>query len=82
MSRVYYKRPYAMGRATEFIEFINKDKPDKRKNDYLTITQDLIQIRYEYRTNKKFNKKRMIKALLSVFMQSVSQIINNFSSLY
>ena len=71
-----------MGRATEFIEFINKDKPDKRKNDYITITQDLIQIRYEYRTNKKSNKTRMIKALLPVFIQTEELMFHNFSSLY
>jgi len=62
MSRVYYKRPYAMGRATEFIEFINKDKPDRRENDYLTINQDLVQIRFEYRKKIKDNNGKPIKS--------------------
>jgi len=58
MSRVYYKRPYAMGRLTEFIEFINKDKPDKRKYDYLTINQDIVQIRFDYRKSRNIKDKK------------------------
>ena len=47
-----------MGRLTEFIEFINKDKPDKRKYDYLTINQDIVQIRFDYRKSRNIKDKK------------------------
>ena len=55
-----------MGRLTELIDFINKEKPDERKYDYLTINQDLVQVRYDYRKSRNIKDKKKRKQLIYI----------------
>jgi hypothetical protein len=50
-------------RVTEFIDFINSEKIEKRKYNYITITPNLEQLRYEYQKKNKFLSRKPSEAV-------------------
>ena len=52
-------------RVTEFIDFINSKKIEKRKYNYITITPNLEQLRYEYQKKNNLLSRKPSEAVHS-----------------
>jgi hypothetical protein len=53
-------------RVTEFIDFINSEKIEKRKYNYITITPNLEQLRYEYQKKNNLLSRKPSEAVHSI----------------